>query len=78
MSSSGYVRAVRTHTEEKALRLFWRKTSLEEAIDLIKQNSRRYAKRQLTWFKRDEDIQWFEPNELNFILQQIKKSGIST
>lgn len=34
------------------------KTSLEEAVELIKQNSRRYAKRQLTWFRRDPSIQW--------------------
>ena len=32
----------------------------EEAVRLLKRNSRRYAKRQLTWFQRDEDIRWFE------------------
>jgi tRNA dimethylallyltransferase len=32
----------------------------DEAIRLLKRNSRRYAKRQLTWFKRDADIQWFD------------------
>lgn len=39
------------------------KTSLEQAVALIKQHTRNFAKRQLTWFKRDEQIQWFEPNE---------------
>ncbi|MBU3681041.1 MAG: tRNA (adenosine(37)-N6)-dimethylallyltransferase MiaA [Flavobacterium sp.] len=34
--------------------------SFAEAIDLIKQNTRRYAKRQLTWFKRNESTQWFD------------------
>ena len=34
------------------------KYSLERAIVLIKQNSRQYAKRQLTWFRRDPEIQW--------------------
>lgn len=34
--------------------------SREEAIELIKRNSRRYAKRQMTWFRRDKDIRWFE------------------
>lgn len=34
------------------------RTTLEEAVELIKQNSRRYAKRQLTWFRRDPSIQW--------------------
>ena len=34
--------------------------SLEDCIDKIKQETRRYAKRQLTWFLRDEDIHWFD------------------
>ncbi|MDN5214225.1 tRNA (adenosine(37)-N6)-dimethylallyltransferase MiaA [Fulvivirgaceae bacterium BMA12] len=34
-----------------------------EAIRLLKRNSRRYAKRQLTWFTRDPDIKWFSPGE---------------
>lgn len=37
--------------------------SLGFAIDMIKQNSRRYAKRQLTWFNRDEEIKWHHPDE---------------
>ena len=37
------------------------KASLEKAIDLIKKNSRNYAKRQLTWFKKDGSINWFQP-----------------
>jgi len=32
----------------------------EEAVRLLKRNSRRYAKRQLTWFQRDSEINWFE------------------
>ncbi len=34
------------------------KMSLDEAVEILKRNSRRYAKRQLTWFKRNENIQW--------------------
>ena len=37
------------------------KISREEAIELIKRNSRRYAKRQMTWFRRDSEISWFSP-----------------
>ena len=37
------------------------RTSYEEAVSLIKRNSRRYAKRQLTWFRRDSEIRWFGP-----------------
>jgi tRNA dimethylallyltransferase len=36
------------------------KLSKSEAIDKIKQNSRNYAKRQMTWFKKDEEVSWFE------------------
>jgi tRNA dimethylallyltransferase len=39
----------------------------EEAIRLLKRNSRRYAKRQLTWFRRDEEIRWFHPDQLKEI-----------
>lgn len=42
-----------------------------EAIDLIKRNSRRYAKRQMTWFRRDEEIAWFSPLEKEKIMQYI-------
>lgn len=37
--------------------------SLDEAIAEIKKNSRRYAKRQITWFRRDANLQWFQPAE---------------
>lgn len=43
-------------------------TDRETAIELIKRNSRRYAKRQMTWFRRDSDINWLSPEEIiNFI-----------
>lgn len=44
----------------------------EEAIRLLKRNSRRYAKRQLTWFKRQADFEWFHPNELDKIITWIE------
>lgn len=43
------------------------KISLEKAIETIQQESRRYAKRQLTWFKRDERICWFDATEPQLI-----------
>lgn len=46
--------------------------NLSQAIDKIKQESRRYAKRQLTWFRRDKSIKWIEIDEIrNF--EKIKK-----
>ncbi len=54
--------------------------SLEDAISSIKQNTRRFAKRQLTWFRRDEATSWYEPDQDNRIIEHIesliKKKGI--
>ena len=44
----------------------------EEAIRLLKRNSRRYAKRQLTWFRRDTEIQWFKPSQEKEITEWIE------
>lgn len=46
--------------------------SFEEAVELVKRNSRRYAKRQLTWFRRDANTAWFNPIDLDAILEYIK------
>lgn len=43
-----------------------------EAVRLLKRNSRRYAKRQLTWFKRDEQTRWFEPGNLPEIIKYVE------
>jgi len=51
------------------------KMSWEEAIDKIKQNSRRYAKRQLTWFKKDKDTVWFDPKDKKQIIDYIQSSS---
>ena len=42
-------------------------SELKEAVENIKKNSRRFAKRQITWFKRDKDIVWFEPDQVKAI-----------
>jgi tRNA dimethylallyltransferase len=46
-------------------------TSLEKAIELIKQHTRNYAKRQLTWFKREQDLNWYEPKEIVKIIDYL-------
>lgn len=48
------------------------KIALEDAINAIKQNTRRFAKRQLTWFRRDEEIKWFEPNDTENVIGYIE------
>lgn len=44
----------------------------EETIRLLKRNSRRYAKRQLTWFKRDEEVHWFSSNQPDTIIEFVR------
>ena len=44
---------------------------LNEAIRQIQSNTRRYCRKQLTWFKRDTDILWFQPTQYEDIIQQI-------
>lgn len=46
--------------------------TLEFAIDKIKQNSRIYSRKQMTWFKRDSEINWFHPNSENEIFRFIE------
>ncbi len=46
-------------------------SSLEAAVALIKQHSRNYAKRQMTWFKKDKDIRWFHPFQMEEIFSYI-------
>lgn len=52
------------------------KCSLEEAIELIKRNSRRYAKRQMTWFRRDERVGWFSPKDIDKIVEFIDSHSV--
>ena len=47
------------------------KMSFIEAVSKIKSNTRRYAKRQLTWLKKDKEITWVHPNDLSLIINFI-------
>jgi tRNA dimethylallyltransferase len=49
------------------------KISLEEAIDLIKRHSRQYARRQITWFRKNSDIRWFAPEERMAIIKYAEE-----
>lgn len=50
------------------------KVDLELAIEKIKQNTRNFAKRQLTWFRKDTEINWFQPNEKEKVIEFIRQS----
>lgn len=47
--------------------------SLDRAVELIKQNSRHYARRQLTWFRRDKEIIWFHPKQKEEIIKRCEE-----
>ncbi len=48
----------------------------DEAIELIRKNTRSYAKRQITWFKKDDSIQWFSPEGISSVKSYCKSRGI--
>lgn len=47
--------------------------TFDEAVELIKRNTRRYAKRQLTWFRKDQTTQWFEPTQTTEIINYLNQ-----
>ena len=50
--------------------------TFEEAVEIIKRDSRRYAKRQLTWFRRYEDAKWFEFDKFDSA-EELKDAVVS-
>ena len=59
------------------------KCSLEEAADLLKKNTRHFAKRQITWFKREKDVCWInyedfasEEAMLEYMINYLKEANI--
>ena len=69
-----HLNALNTVGYKELFKYFKEKISLEEAIEEIKKNTRRYAKRQLTWFKKQKNTTWFDyKSNLDVILDQINK-----
>ncbi len=78
LHSNKHLNALQTVGYRELFDYFDGKTSLEFAIEEIKKNTRRFAKRQLTWFKRTENVMWFDfetdVNEIaTFIQSKTKK-----
>jgi tRNA dimethylallyltransferase len=67
-----HLNALKTVGYREAYAYFEGTISKEESIRLIKRNSRRYARRQLTWFRKDPEYQWFHPENHKGILKYIK------
>lgn len=72
-----HLNALNTVGYREFFEFFEDKISREKAIELIKRNSRRYARKQLTWFRNDDEMNWFEQNQtkeiITFIENKISK-----
>lgn len=65
------ISALQTVGYQEFFDFFDGKISREEAIGLIKRNSRRYAKRQMTWFRRNENTKWFNSPDTDTIVKYL-------
>ena len=68
-----HLNALQTVGYREMFDYFKNKTSLPEAIEAIKINTRHYAKRQMTWFKKDEGVHWCEP-DYDTVMRQVNLS----
>jgi tRNA dimethylallyltransferase len=84
MMANGLLDEVRALTSKKGLNAlntvgykelfeyFDGKMTLDEAVERIKGNTRRYARKQLTWYKKDKEVRWFHPDQKEYIFNFIK------
>ena len=64
--------ALQTVGYKEIFKYFDKEYTLDVAIEKIKQNTRNFAKRQITWFKKDQDINWFKTVQIKEILEFIE------
>ncbi|MGB4293294.1 MAG: tRNA (adenosine(37)-N6)-dimethylallyltransferase MiaA [Bacteroidales bacterium] len=67
-----HLNALQTLGYKELFEYFDGKITIETAISLIKRNSRRYAKRQITWWAREKEIRWFNPLQKDDIIKYIE------
>ncbi len=70
-----HLNALNTVGYKELFEYFDGSVSRDKAIELIKRNTRRYAKRQMTWWNRDKEIKWFGPDQADEILAYINKKS---
>ena len=66
-----HLNALNTVGYKELFAYFEGQSTLDEAVERIKGNTRRYARKQLTWYKRDATMRWFHPNQQQDILKYI-------
>lgn len=65
--------AMKTVGYRELFRVLEGELNLDEAVDLIKRNTRKFARKQLTWFRKENRYQWFSPGNCNEIIEWIEK-----
>lgn len=73
-----YLNALKTIGYKDFFNFFDGKISFEKAIEGVKKNTRNYAKRQLTWYKKEKKLQWFIAYKENDIIKYVKKKLTKT
>ncbi|HEU4717097.1 MAG TPA: tRNA (adenosine(37)-N6)-dimethylallyltransferase MiaA [Bacteroidia bacterium] len=68
-----HLNALQTVGYKELFDYFEGKTSREKAVELIRQHSRNYAKRQMTWWRKDAEIKWFEPGKITEMMEMINE-----
>ena len=68
-----HTNAMKTVGYREIFRYLDSKITLEEATDLIKRNTRKYARKQLTWFRKDQLFTWFHPDEKDVMIRYIDR-----
>lgn len=73
LTSFQHLNALKTVGYSEIFRYLNDEWTLEQAIEKLKQNTRNFAKRQITWFKKNEGIVWFEPTDTQKIISFIEE-----
>jgi tRNA dimethylallyltransferase len=68
----GYT-AMKTVGYRELFRVLDGELSVSEGVDLIKRNTRKFARKQLTWFRKENRYQWFSPHNCTVIIEWVKK-----
>jgi tRNA dimethylallyltransferase len=68
-----HLNALNTVGYKELFKYFDGEWTLDFAIEKIKRNTRVYARKQMTWFKRDPEIRWFHPDQEELILNAIRE-----
>jgi tRNA dimethylallyltransferase len=69
-----HLNALQTVGYQEFFDYFDHRCSMEEAIENVKTNTRRYAKRQMTWFRKNKSYSWFKPTEIEAMIGKIENS----